>query len=67
MSKNPFDKHANLVSYSQAKRLLEIVGFKIKSIDFYFYFPAKLKILRFIEPLLEKIPLGAQYQILACK
>ena len=67
MSKNPFDKHAKLVSYTQAKRLLEIVGLKIKSIDFYFYFPSKLKILRCIEPLLTKLPLGAQYQILASK
>lgn len=67
MSKNPFDKNAKLVPYTQAKRLLESVGFKIQSINFYFYFPAKLKILRFIEPLLKNIPLGAQYQIFASK
>lgn len=67
MSKNPFDKHANLLSFSLAKKLLKTAGFEIISVDFYFYFPSKLKKLRFIETLLKKIPFGAQYQILARK
>lgn len=67
MHKNPFDKNANLVSYLEAVKLLKSVGFKIKSIDFHFYFPSKLNKLRILEFLLRKVPLGAQYQILASK
>ena len=35
--------------------------------DFLFIFPHMLRGLRGLEPLVARLPLGAQYQILCCK
>lgn len=67
MSQNPFDKDAHLVSPRKAKELLKQVGFNIVSTNYYFYFPRFLNLLRRFEFMLKKIPLGAQYNIIATK
>jgi SAM-dependent methyltransferase len=67
MWKNPFDKDAKAITPRQAKRLLTASGFKIIRTDYLFIFPRTLRWFRPVEPLLSRIPLGAQYQILCSK
>lgn len=67
MSRIPFDRDAITLSCLETKRRLAGVGFEIHSVDFCFYFPRSLRALRPLEPLAAKIPLGAQYQVLARK
>lgn len=67
MSRIPFDRDAIKLSPPVARRLLRAGGFEILRTDSAFYFPRALGFLRGLEPLLAKIPLGAQYQVLARK
>lgn len=67
MSKCSFDKDAEKLSVFEATKLLRQAGFTIYSIDFVFVFPQFLSALRSVEPWICKLPLGAQYQILARK
>jgi len=65
MSRIPFDRDANPMNPLESRRMLVAGKFQIARIDFAFYFPKFLKLFRCFEPMLFKIPLGAQYQILA--
>jgi SAM-dependent methyltransferase len=67
MSRIPFDRDAVTLSVLEARRLLRFGGFEIMRIDFLFVFPRVLKWLRFLEPFVSRLPLGAQYQILCRK
>jgi SAM-dependent methyltransferase len=67
MSRIPFDKDAITLSVLETKQRLRAGGFEILESDFAFYFPRSLKFLRPIEPLFVKLPLGAQYMVLARK
>jgi SAM-dependent methyltransferase len=67
MSRIPFDKNAITLSPRESRRRLRNAGFQILRTDFLFYFPKSLRPLRPLEKLLTKLPLGAQYQILAQK
>jgi len=67
MSRIPFDREAIPLSYRQAHRLLRAEGFTIMSTDFLFLFPRALRALRGLEPLLSKMPLASQYQVLCRK
>jgi SAM-dependent methyltransferase len=67
MSRLPFDRDAVVVSAPQARKLLLDGGFAVQSVDFMFVFPAMLRRLRPYEPKLSRVPLGAQYQVLAYK
>jgi SAM-dependent methyltransferase len=67
MSRIPFDRDAITLSVLEARRLLRSGGFEILRIDFLFVFPRVLRWLRFLEPFVSKLPLGAQYQILCRK
>jgi SAM-dependent methyltransferase len=67
MKRIPFDKDAITLSPSYAKKMLKNAGFEIVGFDFLFYFPRALAFLRFVEPALVKIPLGAQYLALGRK
>ena len=67
MRRIPFDRDAVKISIPQAKTLLSQNGFDIVSVDSCFYFPKLLSWLRPAEPMLAKLPLGAQYMILARK
>lgn len=67
MSRIPFDRDAIKISIPHAKQLLSQNGFSIVSVDSCFYFPKLLSWLRPTEPMLAKLPLGAQYMILARK
>ena len=68
MSRIPFDRDAIRLSPRETGRLLREAGFEIaRSSRFLFYFPRPLAFLRFAEPLLASLPLGAQYYVLARK
>ncbi|MDP6908595.1 MAG: class I SAM-dependent methyltransferase [Flavobacteriales bacterium] len=68
MNRIPFDRDAVTLSYLESKRLLKSVGFgDVSTARFAFYFPNSLSFLRIFEPRLERLPLGAQYLILAKK
>ena len=65
MSRIPFDRDAIMLWPGETRRLLRDQGFDIVRTDFLFVFPGMLRALRGVEPLLSKLPLGAQYQVLA--
>jgi SAM-dependent methyltransferase len=67
MSLNEFDRHANTLSPALSARLLEQAGFRVQFIDYCFFFPRFARSLRFVEPALRWLPLGAQYLVLARK
>jgi SAM-dependent methyltransferase len=67
MSRIPFDRDAIPLSVLEARRLLRAAGFELVRSDFLFLFPAALSWLRFLERPLSRLPLGAQYQVLARK
>jgi trans-aconitate methyltransferase len=67
MSRIPFDKDAQMLRARAARGLLRTAGFEILRTDFLFIFPRALKLFRPLEHLATKLPLGAQYQILARK
>jgi len=68
MSRIPFDRDAIPIAPSSAPRLVRQAGFRpCGATRFLFYFPRPLAALRFLEPWLSRIPLGAQYCVLAIK
>ncbi len=68
MKRTPFDQDAQRLSAPDAKRCLKEGGFAtLYSPRYLFYFPRSLAFLRFLESFLHRIPLGAQYYILAQK
>jgi SAM-dependent methyltransferase len=67
MAKCVFDKNSIVLTPSESRRLLTAQGFQVLRTDFAFIFPRTLKALRPLEKWLHKLPLGAQYQVLAQK
>jgi SAM-dependent methyltransferase len=67
MARCAFDKDAVTLTPRQTRRLLQSPGFKILRTDFAFVFPHFLKAFRPLEKWISKLPLGAQYQVLAQK
>lgn len=67
MSKIPFDRDAVVISPLEAKSLLRRAGFEIVRSDAWFLFPRSLSWLRPLEYLVHRLPLGAQYLVLAKK
>ena len=68
MSRIPFDRDAITLTPKETKRMVLNAGFStIINSRFLFYFPRALSFLRFTEPLMIHLPLGAQYYILAKK
>lgn len=67
MSQIPFDRDSITIPPPQATKLLQDGGFQIVGVNYLFLFPRFLKSLRFLEPHVCLIPLGAQYQVLCRK
>lgn len=68
MKRIEFDRDAQVLSPLATRRLLREGGFdECESPRFLFYFPKPLAFLRFLEPWLVRVPLGAQYYFLATK
>jgi SAM-dependent methyltransferase len=68
MKRIEFDRDAIPLSPRETRRLLLEAGFELRDAPrFLFYFPRPLAFLRFLEPWLARVPLGAQYYYLATK
>ncbi len=68
MRRIPFDRDAVPLSSREAKKLAKENGFgRIRPTRYLFYFPRFLSFLRFSESWLARLPLGAQYCVLAQK
>jgi len=67
MRRIPFDRDAIPLPAPETRQLLCAGGFDIIRIDFLFIFPRALRWFRTLEPLVSKLPLGAQYQVLCRK
>ena len=67
MSRCAFDHDAITLTASEARCMLQAGGFEILRTDFLFIFPRILGSLRCVEPLIARLPLGAQYQVLCRK
>ena len=65
MHRIPFDRDAIPVSPRQARALLTASGFRCLETRSLFWFPRPLAILRALERPLARVPLGAQYWVLA--
>ena len=65
MSRIAFDRDAIPLSFVETRRRIQAAGFHVRRSRFLFYIPNALAPLRFIEPLFVKVPLGAQYYVLA--
>lgn len=67
MSRIPFDRDAVTLSVRETRRMLSAGGFDVKGARFYFYFPRSLAWFRRLERFVTRVPLGAQYVVLAQK
>lgn len=67
MSRVPFDRDAVMLSASEAGDLLRSAGFHVELINYLFVFPRALRKLRWLEPCISRVPLGAQYLVLCRK
>ncbi len=67
MSRIPFDHDAITLTPPEARRLVQTGGFGILRTDFLFIFPRMLRWFRSVEPLVSRLPLGVQYQVLCRK
>jgi SAM-dependent methyltransferase len=67
MSRILFDRDAIVLSPLEIRKLLCARGFEILRTDFLFIFPRILRWLRWIEPYVARLPIGAQYMVLGRK
>ena len=67
MRRIPFDRAAVPLSPREARWVIGAAGFRVLSLRSLFYFPRLLAFLRPAERLLARVPLGAQYWVLAAK
>lgn len=67
MSLNEFDRDAQTLSPLRSVRLLRTAGFRVRFVDYCFFFPHFARGLRPLEPALRWLPLGAQYLVVAQK
>lgn len=67
MSRIPFDRNAITLPPPHAAALLRQGGFQVLRTDALFLFPKLLKFLRWVEPLVSRVPIGGQYQVLCRK
>jgi SAM-dependent methyltransferase len=65
MHRIPFDRDAIPLSFVEARNRIQAAGFQLRGTRFLFYMPNALAPLRFLERLFVKVPLGAQYYVLA--
>lgn len=63
----PFDEDAVLVKPADMKKIVSDAGLQIIKLNYTLFFPAILRLLRFLEPFLVHVPLGGQYFLYARK
>ena len=61
----PFDEGVVLLNGPETTELLRAAGFRTERPYYYFFFPAALRAMRRLEPWLSRLPVGAQYYVLA--
>jgi len=61
------DRNAVPINAPYATRLVTANGFKLLKMRYFFIFPAFLRFLRLLEPLVSQLPMGAQYVIFSRK
>jgi SAM-dependent methyltransferase len=67
MKHSAIDRNAIPLPALESRRLLAAGGFRVLRTDYLFICPGYLSWLRPLEKWLVKMPLGAQYEVLACK
>jgi SAM-dependent methyltransferase len=67
MKRIPFDRDAVTLRPADTRRLLAAGGFEVVRTDFLFVFPRLFSVLRVLEPAMSRLPVGAQYLVLAAK
>jgi len=67
MSQCPFDQDAITLTAPEARRLVRQGAFEVLRTDFLFIFPRALHWWRGLEPLVSRLPFGAQYQVFCRK
>jgi len=65
MSRIPFDRDAIMLSVLELRKRMAEAGYQVLNSRSLFYLPKALAGLRFIERWLVRVPLGAQYYVLA--
>jgi SAM-dependent methyltransferase len=65
MSRVSFDRDAIMLSPPETRRLLRSNGLRTLRTDHRFIFPGGLAVLKPVERLLSRLPIGGQYQVLA--
>jgi trans-aconitate methyltransferase len=58
-----FDRGARMIAMREAKQLAQHAGLRVLHAAYTLFFPPSLKALRFLEPALSRLPLGAQYYV----
>ena len=61
----PFDANARLIVASRFRRTIRSAGWLASAVRYHIFFPRALAALRGLEPLLVRVPFGAQYSIIA--
>jgi 2-polyprenyl-3-methyl-5-hydroxy-6-metoxy-1,4-benzoquinol methylase len=61
MARLPFDKDAVTLTARELREHFRHAGLAARTTEYLFYFPRALRRLRFLEPSLRRLPLGAQY------
>lgn len=64
MRRIPFDRDAQMIAAEKLRRLLRQTRARICDTGYLFFFPRALRALRFLEPSLLRVPLGAQYGVI---
>lgn len=67
MHRIPFDRDAVKILPWKGRSMIAKAGFSIVSVTYQFVFPSLLRPFRSLEPRLSRLPLGAQYQVLATR
>jgi SAM-dependent methyltransferase len=67
VKRTELDKSAVLVSAKKLQQILRAAGFKIIDVEFFLFFPPRIRWLLAAEPLLQWLPLGGQYLVAAQK
>lgn len=67
MARCEFDRDAIVLSARKAVTMIRASGLRVLGVRFLFVFPRLLRVLRWSERYLTRLPLGAQYQVLSVK
>jgi SAM-dependent methyltransferase len=67
MRLNPFDRGTKMLFPWYLRRMIQQAGLQARAPYYYVFYPKQLKVLRWSEPYLRRLPLGAQYYVWGTK